>query len=402
MSEFGLYVHIPFCLKLCPYCAFISVTGQDELRDRYVDAVCREIQREGEGRNPNSLTTIFFGGGTPSVLEPDQLGRILHQAEVCLGWESGAEITIEVNPGTADQRKFSGFRDIGFNRLSIGVQAFRDEALQKLGRVHRAADGEKAYEIGRRAGFDNVSFDLIFSIPEVPEACWQSTLERAVELGPEHISTYALIIEEGTDFFRRLHEKQLQPVDEDVDARVYEWTLERLIRAGYEQYEVSNFARPGRHCRHNWGCWSGAPYLGVGLAAHSFREGRRSWNLTGLREYIQASEEGRSTCEGWEEIDACTAWRERVWMGLRTDRGIGIAEREHRCLELSPRFRDLLSAGFFELSADRLRLTRSGMALADALGVEIAEILEKPQIEGAKLSDTETESILLDVNYENR
>lgn len=379
MSEFGLYVHIPFCLKRCPYCSFTSVIGQEALRDRYVDAVCREIQRAGEARVQNPLTTIFFGGGTPSILEPVQLARILHQAEVSMGWESGAEITIEVNPGTAEQRKFSGFRASGFNRLSIGVQAFGDEALQKLGRVHRAADGERAYEIARRVGFDNVSFDLIFSIPGVSEECWSSTVERAVELGPEHISTYALTIEEGTDFFRLLYEGRLQPVDDDVDARIYEWTVERLIRAGYEQYEVSNFAYPGHRCRHNWGCWSGAPYLGVGLAAHSFLDGRRRWNLTDLSAYIQAAEEGRSTRAGWEDIDTRTALRERVWMGLRTDWGIGIAERERRCLEGSPRFRDLLGAGFLDLSADRLRLTRSGMALADALGLEIATLLENRQ-----------------------
>lgn len=379
MSEFGLYVHIPFCLKRCPYCSFTSVAGQEELHDRYVDAVCREIQRAGCHAVLGPLTTIFFGGGTPSLLEPGQLGRILGQVETCLGWRPDAEITIEANPGTAEQRRFSGFRSLGFNRLSIGVQSFRDEALQKLGRVHRAVDGERAYAIARRAGFDNVSFDLIFSIPGVSEDCWPSTVKRAVELGPEHISTYALTIEEGTDFHRRLHDGRLQPVDEDVDAQVYEWTVESLTRSGYEQYEVSNFARSGRRCRHNWGCWTGAPYLGVGLAAHSFLDNRRSWNLTGLAAYLQAAEEGRSTCGGWEEIDPSTAWRERVWMGLRTNQGIGIAGAERRCLEGASRFRDLLGAGFFELSAHRLRLTRSGMALADALGVEIAEILEKQQ-----------------------
>ena len=374
---FGLYVHVPFCAQICPYCAFVSVAGGEEFYDRYVEAVCREIETAGQVVHPSPLNTLFFGGGPPSRLAPQQLERIFAAAVRHLGLAADAEVTIEVNPGTADQGKFSGYRAVGFNRLSIGVQSFRDEGLKKLGRTHSAEEGKRAYEMARRAGFDNVSLDLIFSIPGLPADPWYFTLERAIELGPEHISTYALTIEEGTFFGECLRQGRLQPFPEEEDARAYEWTCQRLTAAGYEHYEVSNFALFGRRSRHNWGYWTGAEYIGVGVAAHSFIDGRRSWNGRDLMKYIEALESGESPRAGWEDIDELTANRERVWMGLRTDRGIVIKEAERRFLERERRFGDLLETGCLEFAGERLRLTPNGFALADALGLEISDLLEK-------------------------
>jgi oxygen-independent coproporphyrinogen III oxidase len=384
MTVSGLYVHIPFCRQRCPYCAFVSVPGRQELHDRYVDAVCRELRAARTLAIRGPLATVFFGGGTPSVLRPGQLGRILETADAELGVEARAEITIEANPGTVDQAGFDELRAVGFNRLSLGVQSLVDADLRRLGRLHGAAQAENAYWLARRSGFENVNLDLIFSIPGGAADNWRSTLERAVALGPEHLSTYALAVEDGTPLAGLVGQGSVEPVDEDEDARTYEWTIERLTGAGYEHYEVSNFARPGYRSRHNWGYWTGARYLGVGTAAHSLIGNRRSWNTSDLEVYIQALEAGRSPGEGEEEIDPLTAARERVWMGLRTDQGVVLDEAERRLVERPGRFGDLLAAGFLEFSGDRLRLTRSGFPLADALGIEIVEILESGTPAGSR------------------
>ena len=382
MRAWGLYVHIPFCLRRCPYCAFAVLTGREKFYQRYVDAACKEIEKNGHLADRGPLKTVFFGGGTPSILEPEQLQRILDTAARVLGLAATAEVTIEANPCTADCARFRGFRQIGFNRLSLGAQSFVDENLERLGRGHGAAEAERAYRVAREAGFDNVSLDLIFSIPGASLRQWRHSLDKAVELSPEHISTYALAIEPDTPFAERRRRGRLQVVDEEEDARAYEWTIDRLTASGYEHYEVSNFARPGRRSRHNWGYWTGAEYLGVGMSAHSFVGARRSWNKRDLAGYLEAVEAGSSPRQGEEEIDAATAARERIWMGLRTDAGIPLQAGEKSALQSRSRFRDLQEAGYLEMGAGGLRLTRRGFPLADALGLELVEFLEKSTTHG--------------------
>ena len=386
MSAWGLYVHIPFCSRRCPYCAFAVLTGRKEYYRRYVDAVCKEIEFHGHlgGRGP--LDTVFFGGGTPSILEPDLLERILDTAARVLDLAPTAEITIEANPDTADRARFGGFRRIGFNRLSLGVQSFVDETLERLGRSHGGAEAERAYRVAREAGFDNVSLDLIFSTPGTSLGHWGHSLDKAVDLDPEHISTYALSIEPDTPFARLRRRGRLPLVDEDEDARAYEWTMERLIGSGYEHYEISNFARPGRRSRHNWGYWTGGEYLGVGMSAHSFVGGIRSWNHRGLDRYLEAVEAGGQARHGQEEIGADTAARERIWMGLRTDAGISVKAGEKSSLEGQARFGELLEAGYLEMDVGVLRLTRRGFPLADALGLELVDLLEKTATHGQTVS----------------
>lgn len=377
MRDFGLYVHIPFCVQICPYCAFTSVAGREELFERYVEAVCAEIRGAGHRADGGGLDTVFFGGGTPSILAADQLGRILVAAERKWGLAAGAEVTIEANPGTVDQEKFRSFGAIGCNRLSLGVQSFLDEVLAFLGRMHSAGEAERAYLMAREAGFDNVSLDLIFSIPQVSAGYWQRSLERAAELGPEHISAYALTIEEGTAFARRLREGSLEQIEEEEDAQNFELASQFLVGEGYEHYEVSNFARIGRRSRHSWGCWTGAEYLGVGLSAHSFVDDRRSWNTCDLDTYLERLERGASPREGEEEIDSITALRERIWMGLRTCKGVFLTESQRNQLEGKGRFGAFVEAGYLEFCGEWLRLTARGYVLADGLGVEVAELLEE-------------------------
>ena len=372
----GLYVHIPFCPQICPYCAFASLRGEDHMHGRYIAALCREIENRASLRSAEPLRTVFFGGGTPSQVAPELLGTVLEAIDRTFAIAADAEITVEANPGTVDLQKFAGLRRIGCNRLSLGVQSFDDGALKKLGRVHDSAEAERAFRAARAAGFANASIDLIFSVPGVAPATWRASVEKAVELAPEHISAYALSIEEGTVFARRHHEGRLVPLGEEEDAEQYEWTRARLLEAGYEQYEVSNFARPGLYSRHNWSYWSGAEYLGVGLSAHSYIQDRRFWNMRDLHGYIECIENGTSCEAGSEEIDALTAQRERFWLGLRTCRGVELRGGEAAILAASARFAQLVAAGHLKIDAGRLFLAPEAFVLADALAVEVTEILE--------------------------
>ena len=377
MKAWGLYVHIPFCPQLCPYCAFASLTGQEHLHGRYARALCGDLAGALEGTKKGPLASVFFGGGTPSLVDPKWIGQVLAKTASLVPMEPEIEVSLEANPGTVDADKFAALRDLGCNRLSIGAQAFNDCDLKILGRVHSAAEAERAVALARRAGFDNINLDLIWAVPGAPPRRWQETLERALDLEPEHISAYALTIEEGTVFAQRAAQGRLRPVPEDEQAALFEWTAQRLVKAGFEHYEVSNFARPGRRSRHNWGYWTGVEYLGVGLSAHSFVDGRRAWRQRGLMDYIEAVEQGRAVEQGHEDIDAETARRERVWLGLRTDAGVRLNPEERQVLRRAERFQALVEAGWAEWAGDCLRLTGKGFLLADALGLELTDILER-------------------------
>jgi oxygen-independent coproporphyrinogen-3 oxidase len=242
--------------------------------------------------------------------------------------------------------------------------------------VHSAAEAEKAYQVGRETGFDNINLDFIFGVPGSPWSHWLDSLERIVALAPEHVSTYGLTIEEGTVLAERLRQGRWKPVDEEMDARVYEEAVARLTEAGYEHYEVSNFARPARRSRHNWACWMGEEYVGVGLSAHSFLGGVRRWNKRGLQEYIEAVEQGGAPGAGCETIDVSTAFRERLWMGLRTCAGVELSLEQGLALAGHHRFKELEEEDYVELAGITLRLTPRGFALADALGIELLDLLE--------------------------
>ncbi|MBM3225911.1 MAG: radical SAM family heme chaperone HemW [Candidatus Tectomicrobia bacterium] len=374
---FGLYVHIPFCPQRCPYCAFTILTGHTELYERYVAAVCTEIRSWHHLASKGPLHTVFFGGGTPSLLAPAQIQRILHTAVSTFGLAAHAEVTLEANPTTADAQHFAAFHARGITRLSLGVQSFHDIDLQTLGRWHSAADAETAYRIARQVGFTNVSIDVIFSIPGATRQRWQTTVERLLDLAPEHISTYALTIEEGTRFARREHQGHLTPVTEEDDAWAYAWVMETLASAGYQHYEVSNFARPGYRSQHNWGYWHGADYLGVGLSAHSLLDGQRHWNRRGLHAYLTAVEAGQAPQAGAERLDAVAARLERLWLQLRTCTGVIFQPQELQVLLSDPKFQAMLDKGLLHLHDTTVHLTPAGFLFADAIGVEVAALLER-------------------------
>lgn len=268
MTQAGLYIHIPFCSSRCSYCDFATGLYQSELAERYVRALVAEIRSSAEAGA--RVNTIYFGGGTPSLLDPAQLDRILVAVRDQFDVDAASEITLEINPGSVTPEKLLDFRKLGINRASFGAQTFDDRELAKLGRSHTAADARRTFQDLRTAGFDNVSFDLIAGLPGQTLAGWERNVDEALSLQPEHFSFYLLEVHSGTPLAQHI-ERGLQPVpDEDLAAVMYERMLERAVAAGYEHYEISNLCRPGFDSRHNTKYWTGEPYFGFGCSAHSY------------------------------------------------------------------------------------------------------------------------------------
>lgn len=311
LSCLELYIHIPFCIRKCAYCDFLSFPSGEEERARYVERLTEEIEEAGAVSGDYVVTAIFLGGGTPSVLEPEQTKRILQAVKESFYVAEDAEITTEVNPGTADKEKLRAWKQAGINRLSFGLQSAENRELQLLGRIHTMEEFLESYQTAREAGFDNINIDLMSALPGQTVSSWEKTLRTVAALQPEHISAYSLIIEEGTPFYQLFGEdedkqeeqrrrKELgvpELPDEDAERRMYYDTEQILKEAGYHRYEISNYAKPGYECRHNKGYWTGTEYLGLGLGASSYISIRRK---DGSDAKISASgEEGRQ--ERWLE-----------------------------------------------------------------------------------------------------
>jgi oxygen-independent coproporphyrinogen III oxidase len=342
---------------------------------RYVEAVIGEIERRGHELGSAPLGSVFFGGGTPSLLPAGQVAEILEAASRVLGLGAEAEITLEANPNTVDADRLTTWLQAGVNRLSLGAQSFDDRVLAWLGRLHSADEATCAYAMARDAGFGNVSLDLISGVPGVSLASWQNTLAAAVALAPDHLSTYGLSVEPGTVLAARVATGAVSVIEEEEDAAAYALTLRLLATAGYEHYEVSNFAQPDARCRHNWACWHGGEYMGVGASAHSYVGGVRSWNHATIDAYMAAAEHGLAV-QGSEEIDDLTALRERVWLRLRTADGLCLEAPELEHLGGASRFALLRQAGLVVLEGASLRLGPKGWMVADAVGIEISDLLE--------------------------
>ena len=364
----GLYIHIPFCHSRCPYCDFAFVVGKTHLAKRYTDAVIAELQHRMQSTRP-AFDTIHFGGGTPSAIPPAQLGRVLTTVKNAVSPD--AEIAAEANPN--DREHFEKLRALGINRLSLGVQAFGDRALKALGRFHAARDAIAAFDAARDAGFENIGIDLMFGAPGQTRGEWIESLSRAIDLRPEHISTYGLTIEPRTNFARRWQQGRLDLPPETDQAAMYSQAIDRLEAAGYAQYEISNFARPGYASRHNRKYWRGRAYWGVGMAAHSHFDNRRAWNVRALTAYIRRVEDGGDACDRVETLTPAQRMIERVMLGLRERRGLRAEISQH------PKIRERCSAmakyDLIEQIDDRIRLTRRGILLADWVCAELVREL---------------------------
>ena len=356
-----LYVHIPFCPKVCPYCSFYKEASDRNQTQRFLDALLTELERQS-ARHPLQPETIFFGGGTPSALSTPQLEYLLAGLRERLDLSALTEWTLEMNPATVSLEKARTLRALGVNRVSMGVQSWDPALLAVLGRVHTAVQAERSYAILREAGFDNVNLDLIFAIPTQTLAQWEGTLAKTIALGPEHISAYCLTYEEDTAFFERFATGQYVQ-DKDWDADLFELTLDRLEAAGFEGYEISNHARPGRECRHNLAYWEGADYLGLGPSAFSTCGTRRWQNLADVRGYCDRILGGNEAAQFREEVDAATRLSEAIAFGLRTSRGVPAT----MIAPWGAVVDEYLGEGFFERVGGYLRLTRKGKLVADTL-----------------------------------
>jgi oxygen-independent coproporphyrinogen-3 oxidase len=378
----GLYVHIPFCVRKCHYCDFNSGPVAEESRERYLEALCAEIRNSPWAGEP--ARTLFFGGGTPSELTTPQLTQIVTALRDTFPFHTHTpthphthtpEWTIECNPGTVTPGSLREMRELGFNRVSLGVQSFHDHHLEYLGRIHSAADAEEAYGWVRAAGFDNVSVDLMFGLPHHTMEEWQRDVERALALCSEHLSLYGLTIEKGTDFGRRHARGELPLPDDDTAADMYEWIMDRLDAEGFEQYEISNFARPGRRCEHNRIYWRHEPFIGFGVSAASFAGGARWTNTGNMHRYVATAPTGLPDWASEERLEGREAAGEAMMVGLRTKEGVNLsALSRHYGLDwletFGPAIERLTGYGLLTREGDRLRLTRRGILLANEVCAE--------------------------------
>jgi oxygen-independent coproporphyrinogen III oxidase len=356
-----LYVHIPFCPKVCPYCSFYKEASDRNKTQAFLDAVLLEL--EAFGTEKVRPSTIFFGGGTPSALSPRQLSYLLGGLRERLDLSDLQEWTLEMNPATVSQEKAELLLSLGVNRISMGVQAWQNDLLIRLGRVHSAAQALRSYEILRRAGFKKINLDLIFGIPGQTPDQWEESLLKTINLNPEHISAYCLTYEEDTEYFRLLAAGQLAQ-NEVQDADLFESTMEILARDGYSQYEISNYARRGEECRHNLAYWSGQNYLGLGPSAFSTVSGRRWQNVADTSSYVEQIQRQGSAQVFCESLSSDTQLSEKIVFGLRTNRGIS----EELVKPWSEDITELESAGYIQRQAGAITLSRSGRMVADAIG----------------------------------
>jgi oxygen-independent coproporphyrinogen-3 oxidase len=360
MTSAGLYIHIPFCRSRCSYCDFATGLYESELADRYVSAVVKEIDSAAVAGA--QVDTIYFGGGTPSLLEPAQLERILRALHDRFDVASSPEITLEINPGSITETKLREFRQLGINRASFGAQTFDDRELAKLGRSHTAADARRTFHDLRAAGFENVSFDLIAGLPGQTLAGWQQNVDEALRLAPEHLSFYLLEVHSGTPLAQHI-QRGLQPQpDEDLAAVMYERMLERAVDAGYEHYEISNLCRPGFESQHNTKYWTGAPYFGFGCSAHSYDAATRRWsNERDVLQYVRLVEGGFSPITERQDLTKHDLRAEALFLGLRLMRGVNV----DLCKDYEADLARFKEAGLLELDGDCVRLTRNGALLSN-------------------------------------
>lgn len=371
MNHAGVYIHIPFCRSRCSYCDFATGIYQSDIAERYVNSVASEIGSWAELDKPADVDTIYFGGGTPSLLSPAQVEEIFEAVCIRFNVRPNAEVTMEMNPGTVTPEVLRDFRRLGINRASFGAQTFDDRELARLGRSHTAADTRQTFGYLRESGFFNISFDLIAGLPGQTVAAWNRNLDETLRLRPDHLSFYLLEVHEGTPLADHIRRGRQPGPDDDLAAEMYELMLDRACEAGYEHYEISNLCLPGFASQHNSKYWTGAPYYGFGCSSHSYDGKFRRWsNERDVAGYTEFCEAARSPIVESLTLTKDEARAEAVFLGLRMMRGIsvehyqelfGVDLREQHGDDLT-RFRE---AGLIEFDGDLIKLTRSGALLSN-------------------------------------
>jgi oxygen-independent coproporphyrinogen-3 oxidase len=375
--SFSLYVHIPYCLIKCPYCDFNAYAARTWPEVRYVDALCTELRHyvSQSAWRDQTVETIYFGGGTPSVFAPASIERFLACVANFCPLSSDLEVTLEADPASVTLERLEGFRAVSINRLSLGVQSFQPTLLKTLGRLHKAEDACCSITWAREAGFTNISIDLIFAVPGQTLVMWENDLSQIFSFTPEHISTYGLTYEENTPFFAMRQKGQLRPVDEEDEVAMYLLAQKQCAAAGYRHYEVSNFARPGVASRHNTNYWKGGSYLGLGAGAHSFTcepgWGRRWSNEKSPRKYMDKALESGNARTHEEMLTCAQALGEFMFLNLRQLDGfppMAFAEQFGVSpTEAFPHIAELLTGGLLVEEEGRIKLTQQGLLIADTI-----------------------------------
>jgi oxygen-independent coproporphyrinogen III oxidase len=366
----GLYVHVPFCSSICNYCNFNRGLFDERLKLRYVEALEMEIRRSpARGR---AADTIFFGGGTPSLLEPEEIGRLIAACRDTFAIAEAPEVTLETNPETSSQARMERFRAAGVNRISLGVQSFREVELRRLGRLHSAGRAVAAVAEARRAGFDNISLDLMMWLPQQSRDDWRESVERLIDVGPEHASLYLLELYPNAPLREEMARGGWSLAPDEDAAEMYLWSLDRLDRAGYRQYEISNVARPGRESRHNLKYWQDGEWAGFGCGAHATLDGVRSRNVAPTEDYIRRLTAGESAVCDERVQPREERMEDALFTGLRLTEGLDIEQIGRRYgvdvwARFGPGLSPFVEAGVLLREGPRLRLTRDGMLLANEI-----------------------------------
>ena len=348
----GVYIHIPFCMSICNYCDFLSFLSKKEERKKYTDYLVKELELYPK----YEYDTVYFGGGTPSIMDSEDIEKVLDRLDI----KDNTEVTLEVNPKTVDLIKLQELKKAGINRLSIGIQTFDDEMLKTLGRKHSSQEGIETYLQARKAGFENISLDLMFSLPNQSFEAVKKDLEKILELRPEHFSIYSLIWEEGTPFFKKLEEGVYQETDNELEAQMFEYIIDRATEAGYIHYEISNFCLPGKEARHNSKYWENKEYLGVGLGASGYIDGKRYKNQVQFSKYYDNIDRGVFPIFEEEIVDLESKEEYRYMLGLRLlKKGVIPSEKYlEKCISLEKR-------GLLQKIGESYILTRKGILLAN-------------------------------------
>lgn len=358
----GIYVHIPFCASRCKYCDFYSTTLLDR-REEYVQALLQEIKERCSIIPSEHIATVYIGGGTPSMLTTGQIEQIIS----AIGVSEDKEVTMEANPQDLSREQLKALREMGINRLSIGIQSFNNGLLQLIGRRHTGITAQQAVREAQAAGFDNISIDLIYGLPTQGMAMWQSDVATALQLGVQHISAYCLSYEDNTTLAHMLQSGKIQAIDDDTENAMYEYLVRTLQANGYEHYEVSNFCLPQYHSRHNSSYWDDTPYIGLGAASHSYNGEQRRWNIADITAYIEGIKAGRPIYEE-ETLTADNKFNERVMLSLRTAKGLDLQQLSEAdaayCIEQA---RPWLDKGLLHLIQDRLYASLQGTEILNRI-----------------------------------
>lgn len=378
-KELELYIHIPFCVRKCAYCDFLSNPANQEIREEYVNALVKEIQAYGELASDYVVTTIFLGGGTPSILEGVQMKRIFTAIREIFKIRQDAEITMEANPGTVTKEKLKAYQEAGINRISFGLQSVNNEELKMLGRIHTYEEFLESYQLARECGYENINIDLISAIPKQTLKSWEESLSKVIQLNPEHISAYSLIIEEGTPFAKIYGEGCLgedELPSEEEEREIYKRTEVLLGEAGYHRYEISNYAKEGKECKHNIGYWERKDYLGIGLGASSLLNNVRFHNIEDLAFYIQNSESLENIRVDREELLETEQMEEFIFLGLRKMKGISkneFAEVFGQSIQAcyGANIERLKQEGLLEEANGFLKLTKKGIDISNYVFAEL-------------------------------